>query len=131
METRKYYSSIGVAAKALRKGMTKPEALLWSELRNRRLGGLKFRRQVPFDTYILDFLCPLCKLIIEVDGGSHIGFDERDTERDTHFQSLGYTTLRFSNERIRGDLPQVLEEIARKCNSPHPPAPSPSAGEGE
>uniref|UniRef100_UPI0013DC6C23 endonuclease domain-containing protein n=1 Tax=Stenotrophomonas maltophilia TaxID=40324 RepID=UPI0013DC6C23 len=44
-------------ARRLRREATKAEDFLWGELRDRRLGGCKFRRQVPIDRFVVDFLC--------------------------------------------------------------------------
>jgi len=60
-------------ARKLRKNMTDAERLLWQHLRNRQLGGYKFRRQRPIGPYIVDFVCLEKKLVIEVDGGQHAG----------------------------------------------------------
>jgi very-short-patch-repair endonuclease len=58
-------------ARLLRKKATEPERILWRHLRNRNFAGHKFRRQHPFDDYVLDFYCPSAKLAIELDGGGH------------------------------------------------------------
>ncbi|MDQ0349323.1 endonuclease domain-containing protein [Ancylobacter vacuolatus] len=58
-------------ARRLRRDQTDVENRLWSRLRDRRLDGLKFRRQAPVDRYIVDFLCVDAKLVIELDGGQH------------------------------------------------------------
>ena len=55
----------------MRKEMTEAEKALWNILRRRQICGLKFRRQHPFNGYILDFVCLEGKLVIEVDGGQH------------------------------------------------------------
>ncbi len=108
---RKYSEAIFVAAKKLRKNETIAEKIMWNELRNKKVNGLKFRRQVPYDRFILDFLCPKKKLIIEIDGSSHNGFEEKDKERDHYFISKGYTVLRFSNDEVINYLEKVLNEI--------------------
>ena len=65
-------------ARKLRQSSTDAEKLLWQTLRNRRLNGLKFRRQHPIDTYIADFCCLEKRLIIEVDGDYHLYTVEED-----------------------------------------------------
>ncbi len=57
--------------RGLRKNMTEAELRLWQCLRQRQIGGFKFRRQHPFNDHILDFVCLEAKLVIEVDGGQH------------------------------------------------------------
>ena len=44
---------------------------MWSELRNRQLGGLKFVRECPIGPFTVDFACRAEKLIVEIDGGTH------------------------------------------------------------
>ncbi len=60
----------------LRKIMTDAERKPWNALRLRQFDGCKFRRQHPYDRYILDFVCIEKRMIVEVDGGStqRIGF---------------------------------------------------------
>ena len=58
-------------ARSLRKTQTKAEQILWEALRNDMVCNLKFRRQHPFDNYILDFYNHKMKLAIEVDGEVH------------------------------------------------------------
>ncbi len=58
-------------AKQLRARMTDAEQRLWYRLRAHRFGGVKFKRQVPLGSYVVDFICFERKLIIEVDGGQH------------------------------------------------------------
>ena len=111
------------AARKLRKNLTPAEALLWSGLKNKQLEGLRFRRQHPVGNFILDFYCPSCKLVIEVDGEIHDRpFQiERDRARTAKLEEYGYRVLRFSNERVMNDLPQVLAEIKAAVLPPSPP----------
>ena len=81
-------------AKALRTNSTEAERKLWSLLRGNRLDGLKFKRQVPLDGYVLDFVCFEHKLIIEADGSQHID-SPRDRIRGAHFAAKGFRTLRY------------------------------------
>src|SRR4030095_1310021 len=59
-----------------RKEMTPAEQVLWDALRGRQLAGLKFRRQHPFGSYILDFCCVEKRLVVEADGGVHLDPDQ-------------------------------------------------------
>ena len=99
----------------MRASMTPAEQKLWNALSNRQLGGLRFRAQHPVETFILDFYCPSCKLVIEVDGVVHEGEErvEHDVERTAHLEAFGYRVLRFRNEEVLNNLPSVLERIAR------------------
>jgi very-short-patch-repair endonuclease len=94
----------------MRADSTKAENLLWQALRNKQLEGLKFKRQVPLDGYILDFVCFDARLILEVDGGQHSGA-ARDIERDWHFASQGFRTLRFWNDEVERNIDGVCRKI--------------------
>ena len=105
----------GVAtARKLRRNQTDAELKLWLHLRNRRLKGLKFRRQVPVSGYIADFLCDDVKVILEVDGGQHAE-NARDVTRTAALQTAGYEVIRFWNsdvlENIEGVLERILEAV--------------------
>ena len=99
-------------AQDMRKEATKAENIVWQSLRGSRLEGLKFRRQVPLDGYILDFVCFDARLIVEVDGGQHAG-SPADAERDQHFDRQGFRTLRFWNHEVEQDIDGVCRMILR------------------
>jgi very-short-patch-repair endonuclease len=119
-------------ARRLRTEQTEVERRLWLELRDRRLLGCKFRRQVPLGPYIVDFVCKERGLVIELDGGQHA--DDPDDERRTaDLEEAGWRVLRFWNNEVSENLEGMLERIAealREDVSPHP-TPLPQAGEGE
>jgi very-short-patch-repair endonuclease len=86
-------------ARSLRRRSTDAEQRLWGLLRDRRLVGFKFRRQVPVGRYIADFACYEAKLIVELDGSQHAD-SAYDRERDAELQADGFQVLRIWN----GDL---------------------------
>lgn len=90
----------------MRSDATLVETMLWQALRNRQLEGFKFKRQVPLDGYILDFVCFDARLIIEVDGHQHAE-NHHDEVRDQHFVSQGFRILRLWN----GEVEQHLDAI--------------------
>ena len=98
-------------AKQLRQHQTEAEKKLWLKLRNRQLANLKFRRQVPMGSYIVDFYCQECQLIIELDGGHHLLQQEYDQIRTHYLQAQGLTVLRFWNHDILNDTEAVLAQI--------------------
>jgi very-short-patch-repair endonuclease len=115
-------------ARRLRRDQTDAERVLWFRLRDRRLNGLKFKRQVPIDKYIADFFCAEARLIVELDGGQHAIRDE--TNRTAILEAMGYLVLRFWNNDVLQNTDGVLEEILNAINRhpqepPHPiPLPS-------
>ena len=86
-------------ARELRRRQTDAERLLWSRLRDRRLLGWKFRRQVPLERYIVDFYCHERRLVVELDGGQHLGC-VADIERDAWLKAQGLQVLRFWNHDV-------------------------------
>ncbi len=119
-------------ARELRKPLTPPEILVWSRLRNRQLGGFKFRRQHPIGNYIVDFCCIEARLVIELDGDSHAEQEEYDRKRTQELVAQGYHEMRFTNRDVLHNIVGVLEMILEDClrwSSPSP-QPSPSKGEG-
>ena len=119
-------------ARELRKPLTPPEQKLWSRLRNRQLGGFKFRRQYPIGNYIADFCCVETRLVIELDGDSHVEQEEYDKKRTQEIVLKGYHEMRFANRDVLQNIEGVLEMILEDClrwNSPSP-QPSPTKGEG-
>ena len=118
------------AARALRRRMTPAERYLWEAIRERRLAGLKFRRQYQVGPYVLDFYCPECKLAIELDGDIHDELREYDADRTAHLQEYGYQVLRFRNEDVLRNRAAVLERIERAANAATPPLPALGEGVG-
>jgi very-short-patch-repair endonuclease len=97
-------------AKSMRPNQTDAEAVLWNELRNRRLMGMKFRRQVPTGNFIVDFVCSKHKLIVEVDGTQHAE-NEYDQKRDTMLKAKGFVILRFWNDDVLKEINSVCDTI--------------------
>jgi very-short-patch-repair endonuclease len=95
----------------LRKNSTDSEKRFWSQLRNRRLNGWKFRRQFPIGQYIVDFECYELKLIVEVDGGQHADQEFYDSKRTEFLKWKGYQVIRFWNNEVLGNLEGVLEAL--------------------
>ena len=86
-------------AKSMRSMPTDAERKLWELVRAGRIRGMRFKRQVPLDGYILDFVCFERKLILEADGSQHAE-SVGDALRDAHFAASGFTTLRLWNYDI-------------------------------
>ena len=98
-------------ARALRSSQTSAEEMLWHQLRGRRLSGAKWRRQVPFGWYTVDFACIAGRLIVEIDGRQHALQADYDGERTRVIEGMGFVVLRFTNEDIRDRLDEVLLRI--------------------
>ena len=112
--TWKVSSKLRANARALRRNSTDVERVLWSELRDHRLGGAGFRRQVPIEHYVADFICHAAKLVIELDGGQHFSdqAEQADAARSAVMEAMGFEVLRFSNHDVMTNRAGVLETIA-------------------
>ena len=73
--------------------------------------GYQFMRQKPIKKYIVDFFCSKLKLIIEIDGKSHCGMDEKDKGRQEELERLGLSFLRFDDLDIKFKIDEVLGKI--------------------
>jgi very-short-patch-repair endonuclease len=123
-------------ARRLRRNQTNAERKLWFRLRDRRLGGWKFRRQFPLDRFVVDFFCADAHLIIELDGGQHAVRSEADTKRTMILEATGYLVLRYWNSDVMQNLDGVLEDIAltleqHRCEPPHPTLSPPGRGSAQ
>ena len=100
-------------SRELRQVSTETEILLWEKLRNRKLNGLKFRRQQPINRYIADFYCHEKKFFIELDGNVHDKKEniEYDKARTLDIQGLNINVIRFRNEEVKNDVEKVLQKI--------------------
>ncbi|MFN9847060.1 MAG: endonuclease domain-containing protein [Alphaproteobacteria bacterium] len=105
-------------ARALRRNAPETERLLWKLLRDRRLEGLKFRRQGPLGPYVLDFVCLRHRLVIEADGPFHE--PAQDALRDAWLAAKGFRVLRFPNTDIQLRDWQVIARILEIVGTPPP-----------
>jgi len=109
-----------MAARKLRQEETEAEKVLWKALRGKRLDGLKFRRQHPYENTVLDFFCVEHQLVIELDGSIHDLPDQlqSDGERTTFLNDHGLKVIRFRNEDILKNLPDALQKIIQATSTP-------------
>lgn len=130
------YASREMTARArdLRRQATVPEQVLWNAIRGGRLAGLKFRRQQAIGPYVADFYCHEIKLVVEIDGDSHIGRIIDDRRREEYLKvEAGLSILRVGNDDVLKDLESVLVAILRTAGLEDKalgarPSPQPSPG---
>ena len=106
-------------ARQLRREPTPAERHAWSLLRNRRLLGLRFRRQHVLHGFIVDFYCPALKLVLEVDGNPHDDATQAsyDDARTAWLKSAGYRLIRVRNRDL---TLEILEELVHEVHLSSP-----------
>ena len=132
---RKNRAPLRTYAKTMRHVPTQAEKKFWWMVRDRRLGGYKFKRQHLIGRYIADFVSIEGKLIVELDGGQHAEQREYDAERDAFFESHGFRVVRYWNAEFLKNQEAVANQLLRLLGGGKPPSPQPSpplrGGEGE
>ncbi|OYX92587.1 MAG: hypothetical protein B7Y78_10015 [Caulobacter sp. 35-67-4] len=118
-------------AKALRKALTPPEAMLWSRLRSRQTDGPRIRRQHAVGPYIADFYCSAARLVIEIDGWGHNLGDQpqHDVRRDAWMEAQRLTVVRYPASEVLADPTGVADgiwdtciDLMRERQTPHAPS---------
>ena len=114
-----YYDLLKQYAYKNRYNQTEAEQNLWYHLSGNQLG-LHFRRQHIIGCYIADFICVKRNLIIEIDGGYHSQVEQKikDYLRTEDLEKMGFEVMRFSNDEILRNLPEVLDKIFNKIAKP-------------
>jgi very-short-patch-repair endonuclease len=102
-------------SRELRKNSTFSERVLWKYLRCGQLQGYRFLRQKPIDEFIVDFFCKRLKLIIEIDGITHLDKEKYDKSREDKLKKLGFHVFRIDGnyvlQNIMGTLELILQYI--------------------
>ncbi|TGV50923.1 endonuclease domain-containing protein, partial [Mesorhizobium sp. M2D.F.Ca.ET.160.01.1.1] len=86
-------------ARNLRQPGNQAEALLWLELKARKLGGYRFTRQFSIGPFFADFARREKWLVVEIDGSQHVG-SPYDRRREEFMRAQGYSILRLWNHDI-------------------------------
>ena len=100
-------------AREHRKAPTRSEALLWAQLRGCKLGA-RFRRQAVLGRFIVDFLAPCHRLVVEVDGSVHDSPEQqaRDVARQAELERLyDVRFVRVSAQLVERDMLAALTRI--------------------
>ena len=108
--TRKRNDGTNQRVRSLRQADNMCEALLWSEFKDRKLGGHKFVRQFPIGPYFADFICRKARLVVEIDGSQHVE-SEYDRKRDEFMRDEGYSVIRFWNHDVIKNRESVCRTI--------------------
>ena len=102
----------------LRQNMTEAEDLLWQRIRNKKLCGVRVKRQYGLGPFILDFYIPKARLAIEIDGKIHLKKEqrERDLNKDTFLTENGIKVVRFTNEEVLNHIENVFAKLEAIIN---------------
>jgi len=105
-------------ARQLRASQTSAEGRLWGELRGRKLGGWKWRRQSPIGPFVVDFFCPAARTVVELDGSHHLDQQAYDARRTQFLESRALKVLRFPSEDVwAGGLHTMCHDILLACEA--------------
>lgn len=80
------------------------------------LPDLQFQFQVVMVPFIVDFVSLKKKVIIEVDGKSHIGNLDSDATRQHDLERDGFSFLRFGHSDVMNSVDYVVSEIQKFCS---------------
>jgi very-short-patch-repair endonuclease len=105
----------------MRRDATDAEAVMWRILRDRRFQAVKFCRQVPFQNFILDFVCFERRLVVEIDGSQHAD-SKSDERRDAILAREGFRVARYWNNDVLQRRSAVMEDLLAKL-APNDPSP--------
>jgi len=101
-------------AKELRKNGTLSEILLWQQLKNRQLKNYDFDRQKIIGSYIVDFYCAICKVVLEIDGSSHDNKQEYDKNRNKFLNACGLKVIHILDSDVKNNLVGVMAMLDEK-----------------
>jgi very-short-patch-repair endonuclease len=118
-------------AREMRHAPAVTERHFWNEVRDRKLGGHKFRRQYLIGPYFVDYVCVEKRLIVELDGVLHADRADYDNRRDAFLREQGYRVIRFKNDDLLDDMSGTLAFLLRELGDTPSPRPSPPLREGE
>ncbi len=108
-----YNKSLHELARKLRKAGILHEAVLWQQLKNKKLNGLDFDRQKIIGNFIVDFYCAEKMVVIEVDGATHDHIYLDDIERDKYLEGLGLVVIRILAKDVLQNLQGVMSYLAK------------------
>jgi very-short-patch-repair endonuclease len=111
-QDREFRKALLLRSRQLRRVATPAERALWDIVRDRKVAGLKFRRQQVLGRFIADFFCAEIKLVIELDGGVHNDRTDVDAVRRAVLEAGDLRVLRFHNEEVFDDPKSVVQRIA-------------------
>lgn len=123
---RRIKNSKLMLARKMRREMTYAERCFWNAVRNRKLFGLKFRRQQIIEGFIADFYCHELRLIVEIDGGIHETQKDYDTLRTGIIANNDIAVMRFANDEVIHRFEIIVKRIEALLH----PSPD-SSGEGQ
>lgn len=108
-----YNKLLNPLAKLLRKRMTFSEVILWNHLKNFQMMGYDFDRQRPILNFIVDFYCKDLRLVIEVDGITHLNESaySKDLIRDDAMKEYDIAIIRLDALKVVNQTAESVKII--------------------
>ncbi len=100
----------------LRNNLLMPEKIIWRWIRKEQLG-YKFRRQHGISKYIVDFYCPVLRLVVEIDGRIHDEVANHDTIRENYLKNIGLAIKRYTAKEVNDNLEWILSDLKECCDN--------------
>lgn len=104
------YKILQEKAVDMRNNPTHAEEILWNALKANK-ESYHFRQQHVVNSFIVDFICLQKQLVIEVDGDIHDLQKEKDEDRTSILNHLGFKVVRFRNDEVINNLDDVIKKI--------------------
>lgn len=92
--------------------VSKAEKYIWKVLLSKKQLGVKFKRQRPIDSFVVDFYAQEINLIIEIDGSYHLHNQNYDKFREEKLRRMGYDIIRFTEGEVINNIWEVHREIS-------------------
>ena len=129
LKERRKRAPLRAFARDLRREQTDAERKFWWKVRDRRLGGFKFKRQYPIGPYVADFVCLEKMLIVELDGSQHGEHAAHDAARDSFLAEKGFRVVRIWNADFLRNQEGTADFIFHLLGGGEAPSPQPSPPE--
>src|SRR5262245_31726574 len=103
-------------ARRLRRDMTWPEKKFWNRIKTSQFLNLKFRKQHPIGPFVVDFYCASIRLVVEIDGDSHVDA-QADTDRQRYLERLDLMVIRYTNDEVLQELDWVMDDLENRLRA--------------
>jgi very-short-patch-repair endonuclease len=103
-------------ARFMRRNPTPAQRALWERLKDKQCG-FTFNREVVMGSAIVDFACKTRWLVVETGGEGEAGATLAALS-DRKLSDVGVRVLRFSDDKVLGDIETVVKAIKDELQKP-------------